>query len=138
MKIAIGSDHGGFSLKEYLKTLPNFEWIDVGTYNEQSSDYPDYAKGVADKILQQHADFGVLICKSGIGMSIAANRFSGIRAALCFNQSMAESARAHNNANIICLAAAYIENSEAKDMILTFLKTQFSADARHTNRLNKI
>jgi ribose 5-phosphate isomerase B len=138
VKVAIGADHGGFALKEYLKTLTEFDWIDVGTFNTDSVDYPDYAQKVSDLLIKQEADFGILICKSGIGMSIAANRFQGIYAALCFNKAMAESARTHNNANILCLAAAYTANSEAKEMIDTFLNTSFSEDTRHARRFEKI
>lgn len=138
MKVAIGADHGGFALKEYIKTIPVCEWIDVGTYDTNNVDYPDYAKSVAEAILNNDAKYGILICKSGIGVSISANRFKGIYAALCFNQLMAKSARSHNNANILCLAAEYLSNTDAKEMVEIFLNTPFSAEVRHANRVKKI
>lgn len=138
MKVAIGADHGGFALKEYIKTIPICEWIDVGTYDTNSVDYPDYAKSVSELILKNEADYGILICKSGIGVSIAANRFHGIYAALCFNQDMAKSARSHNNSNVLCLAAEYLSDTEAKHMVEIFLSTLFSDEARHALRLEKI
>lgn len=138
MNVVIGADHGGFALKEYLKTIADFEWIDVGAYDANSVDYPDYAQRVSELILKKEAQYGILICKSGIGMSIAANRFHGIYAALCFNHAMAKSARSHNNANVLCLAAEHLSNAEAKNMVEIFLNTPFSIEVRHALRLEKI
>lgn len=138
MRITIGADHGGYALKEKIKSGVTAEWIDVGAFNEESSNYPEFAQKVAEKVQANEADFGILICRSGIGVSIAANRYKSIYAALCFNNAMAISARSHNNANILCIAADYISYEEAKEMIRLFLSTPFEAGGRHERRVKSI
>lgn len=140
MKIVIASDHGGFSLKEELKTTLkelNIEFEDYGCYTHDSVDYPDYAHKVCNAILNGLFDKGILICGSGIGMSITANRYKGIRAALCTDSYMAKMTRAHNDANVLCLGARVIGTGVAKDIIETFFKTEFEK-GRHIQRLQKI
>ena len=103
MRVAIGSDHGGFELKEYLRSeLKNdFDFIDEGCFSKDSVDYPLYAEKVSKEVQNKNADYGIVICTNGIGMSIAANKFRGIRCALCLNESMAFKAKTHNNANVL-------------------------------------
>lgn len=145
MKIAIGSDHAGFNLKqhliEHLKSQGH-EVIDVGTHSPESTDYPIYAQKVARTVLAGDADYGVLICNTGIGMSIAANRFKNIRAALCLTTKYAEMARRHNNANVICFGAGYIEPQNASEALDVFLTTEFDGDKpggeRHRRRVAQI
>jgi ribose 5-phosphate isomerase B len=140
-KIAIASDHAGFELKtrsiELLKSL-SYKVLDFGTNSSAISvDYPDYAKIICEQITDNNVDSGILICGSGIGMSIAANRLSNIRAALCLNSNMAFTSRAHNNANILIMGARLISFDEAKEIIIKFFNTQFEG-GRHANRLAKI
>lgn len=140
MKISIGADHGGFELKtklaEFIKSLGH-NLFDNGTYSSDSVDYPDYAKLVAKDILEKRADFGVLICGSGIGISIAANRFKGIRAALVTRKEYAALARQHNNANIIAFGGRFTTFEEAKEYLNIFLSTPFEG-GRHEKRVCKI
>jgi ribose 5-phosphate isomerase B len=135
--VAIGADHGGFDLKAQVLNLPGFKWDDCGTYDRQSVDYPDYAHKVAQAVLSGNAQFGILICKTGIGMSMAANRHKGIRAALCINATMATYARQHNDANILILGAQFVSSEEVQKCIDTFLKTGFEG-GRHAQRVEKI
>ena len=139
-RVAIGSDHAGYSLKEELKddlVRMGMEVVDYGTTNaEQSVDYPDIANRVADAVLKG-IQFGVLICGSGIGMSIAANRHPGIRAALCHDGLSAELSRRHNNANILCLGARVLGSETAKRALLRFLQTDFEG-GRHQFRVEKL
>ncbi|WP_425360098.1 MULTISPECIES: ribose 5-phosphate isomerase B [unclassified Candidatus Tisiphia] len=138
--VLIASDHSGFSLKNkiisYLNNK-NISILDYGTYNQEAVDYPDYAKKVVDGILENRAPLGILICGTGIGMSIAANRTSDIRAALCFDLFMAERSRAHNDANIIVLGAKIPNEELACQMVDKFLTTKFEG-GRHSTRLSKI
>jgi len=139
-KILIASDHGGFRLKRHIiEHLRNkaYEVHDMGTYSEESVDYPDYAKKLIDQILQERSAMGILICGSGIGMSIAANRHPKIRAALCYNALYGKLARSHNDANILVLGGRYIEKNIAIEVADTFLSTEFEA-GRHTSRINKL
>jgi ribose 5-phosphate isomerase B len=142
MKIAIGSDHAGFrykeNLKQYFALHPEHTFIDVGTSSEESTDYPDYAALVAKDILAGKADRGILICGSGIGMSIAANRFKGIRAAACESTAAAELCRQHNDANIICLGERLMSWEKALELIKIFLETPFSGGERHCRRVDKL
>ncbi|MFN3411067.1 MAG: ribose 5-phosphate isomerase B [Exilispira sp.] len=139
-KIAIGSDHAGFSLKkeiiEYLKSK-NIVVLDCGTYFEESCDYPDYAKIVAEKVSSKEVDAGILFCGTGIGVSIAANKVKGVRAALVWNSETASLAKRHNDANIICIGARFIAPFYAKIIIDSFLNSEFEA-ANHERRVNKI
>ncbi|MCX3067260.1 MAG: ribose 5-phosphate isomerase B [Cetobacterium sp.] len=140
MKIALGADHGGFALKEIVKKHledKGFEILDKGCYSTESVDYPVYAKAVANSILNKEADFGILICGTGIGISIAANRFKGIRAALCSNTTMAKLTREHNDANILALGARMTGDVLALEIVDEFLKTEFLG-GRHLTRIQAI
>lgn len=139
--IALGCDHGGYALKqEIMKHLEacGLEYKDYGTYSEASCDYPDYSKAVAEAILNKECDRGILICGTGIGISIAANRYEGIRAALCTDCFMAEATRQHNDANILALGARVLGVGSALKIVDTFLNTPFSNDERHMRRIEKI
>lgn len=140
MKIAIAADHGGFELKdsmvEYIKSLGN-EVMDLGTNSADSVDYPDYAKKVCEEIQQGDSDLGILICGTGIGMSLAANKFEGIRAACVSDVYSAKMSRNHNNANVLCIGARVIGDEVAKLIIKTFLEKEFEA-GRHQRRVDKI
>ena len=138
--IPIGSDHAGFLLKEaIIKHLKNrgFETKDVGCYSEESIDYPDYAHPVSEYILSNEGSLGILICGSGNGINMTANKHQGIRSALCWNNEIALLARQHNNANIIAIPARFITIEEAILMVDTFLNTGFEG-GRHQLRVNKI
>ena len=140
MKIAIGSDHAGFRLKSSLIAYLQSKGINVedfGTHSEQSVDYPDFAHPVATTVEEGKADFGILICGSANGISMAANKHKGIRAAVCWMEEVATLARQHNNANILSLPARFISDAEAKKCVDTFLSTPFEG-GRHANRVNKI
>ena len=139
-KIAIASDHAGYRLKEKIKLNleeNGYGVLDLGTNSEESVDYPDYGKALAQNILKGNAKKGIALCGTGIGISIAANRFTGIRAALCGNKEMAIQARKHNNANIIALGARSIDFQCANNCVEAFLNTDFEGE-RHTNRIEKI
>lgn len=139
-KVVIGSDHTGFKIKNILiKYLSEKGYIvqDIGTFSEQSCDYPDYAKIVAESILQGENDFGILIDATGIPSAITANKFKGIRAATCYNTFSARSARAHNNANVLVLGARSLGEDSIKLIVDEWLITKFEG-GRHQTRLNKI
>jgi len=139
--IYLASDHAGLSLKaEIIKFLlkNNLEFLDLGCYTDSSVDYPDYAKKLAQNIKENPLSKGVLICGSGIGMSIAANRCNHIRAALCITPEMAELARKHNDANVLVLGARLISKNIAISCLKAFIDTNFSKDQRHINRINKL
>lgn len=139
--IAIGSDHAGYLLKqtiiEYLEQN-NLSYKDYGCYSEQSCDYPVYAKKVANAIVNGECDKGILICGTGIGISIAANKVKGIRAALCHDCFSAQACREHNNANIIAIGSRIIGSGLAIKVVEEFLNTEFSNDKRHIDRINQI
>ncbi len=138
--LAIGSDHGGFELKghiiEHLKEK-GIEVKDFGTYSEDSVDYPDCAKPVCEAVLAGECERGILICGTGIGISMAANKFDGIRAALCSDVFSAKMAKEHNNANIICLGGRVTGRELAYMIVDTYLEAQFQG-GRHQNRIDKI
>lgn len=139
-KIAIGADHAGVQLKETIKKhLENSGHVvtDYGTFGEASVDYPDYAHPVANAIEEGKADFGVLICGSANGISMAANKHAGIRAAICWKPEIAELARLHNDANILSLPARFISEDDAKKCADVFFTTSFEG-GRHANRVSKI
>lgn len=141
IKLAIASDHAGYSLKEYLKK--NFksvdvEWLDLGTHSGESVDYPDFGKKIAQAVADGDAPFGVAICGSGIGISIAANRNPKARAALCTDSTMARLARQHNDANILCMGERLTGTEIALDMLKTFIETDFEGGERHERRVNKL
>ena len=139
MKLVIGSDHGGYTMKqeviEHLKSR-GFEIIDVGTDSPASCDYPVYAKKLTDIITAGEADLGILICGTGIGMSMAANKVDGIRAALCHDVFSAEATRSHNNANVLCMGARVIGPGLACMIVDKFVDTPFSNDERHIRRIS--
>lgn len=138
MKIAIATDHNGVNeKKEIMRILNNYEFIDMSTNNTPIDDYPDFAFKVAKSIINKEADFGVLLCGTGIGMSIAANKVRGIRCAHCSSIEQAHLAREHNNANIIALSYKQ-DIKEITDMIKEFIVTPASSDERHQRRVNKI
>ncbi len=140
MKIAIGGDHAGFIYKEQLKkylTSLNHEVTDFGPLTPDSVDYPDFVHPVAESVKKNLADFGVLICGSGQGVSITANKHEGIRAALSWNAEVAQLSRQHNDANIICLPARFIAYDIVENLVSLFLETKFEA-GRHQRRVNKI
>lgn len=140
MKIAIGADHGGFELKEKVishLTELNYEVLDKGTYSEESVDFPDYSKQVTKVIQDEAADLGILICGTGIGMSIAANKQKGIRAALCGDVFSAKATREHNNTNVLCLGARVTGDKLALMIVDTWLNAEFEG-GRHVQRLAKI
>ena len=139
-KIAIGCDHAGYELKEYLKNYlieNGIEIKDHGTFSEDSTDYPDYAHMVASSVANKKVFAGVLICGSGNGISMAANKHSGIRAALCWEVEIAKLARQHNDANILSLPARFISKDSAKEIVKIFLEEEFEG-GRHQRRVSKI
>lgn len=138
--IAIGSDHGGFVLKEQIKeflTQNNIPFKDYGCFDENSCDYPDIAKKVCNEINNEQCDKGILICGTGIGISIAANKVKNIRAALCCDTFSAKYTRLHNDANVLCLGARIIGGGLACEIVNTFLNTNYEG-GRHDLRLQKI
>jgi ribose 5-phosphate isomerase B len=138
MIVAIGADHAGFKLKEnLLDYFPVDKVIDVGTHSIKACDYPDYAHEVVLALKNNIANFGILICASANGMSIVANKFNHIRAAICFNEVQARLARAHNDANVLCLPALFITDLIARNICDVFLNTKFE-NGRHKRRLEKI
>lgn len=138
MKIAIAADHGGVELKEALKEkFRAFEFTDLGTHGSDSVDYPDFASAVGKRVAAGEFDRGILICGSGIGISIAANKIKGIRAALCHNTYTAEMARRHNDANVIAMGGRVVDEATAIAMTEIFLKTEFEG-GRHARRVDKI
>jgi ribose 5-phosphate isomerase B len=138
LKIAIGADHAGFDYKkELIEALDVKEVKDFGTYSDASADYPDFAHPVALAVESGDFDFGILVCGSGNGVAITANKHQGIRAAICWNEELAERARSHNNANIVCIPARHISIDEAKKIVEVFLSTEFEG-GRHATRVGKI
>ena len=137
-KISIGCDHGAVALKTALLEIlgGKYEISDDGTFGSESVDYPDFAEKVCSDVLSGKADFGVLLCTTGIGMSIAANKIAGIRAALCHNADCAKFSRLHNNANVICMGAKYVPPALAAEMVCIFAETQFEG-GRHERRVCK-
>ena len=139
-RIALGADHAGFKLKEFVKKLleeKGIEVIDVGTYTEERCHYPIYAQKVAQMVSEGEIERGILICGSGIGMSIVANKFKGVRAALCHNIYSAKYSRLHNNSNILCLGGRVTGEDLTKEIVETWLETPFEG-GRHNERLSLI
>lgn len=138
--IPIGADHAGFQLKERVKShleAKGYEVKDFGCYSEESIDYPDYAHPVASMVEENENMLGIVICGSGNGINMTANKHQGIRSALCWKKEIAELARQHNDANIIALPARFISEEEGLEMVDVFLSTAFEG-GRHQNRVNKI
>ena len=140
MKIAIGGDHAGYdykvSIKSYLENLGH-EVKDFGPYSDDSADYPDFVHPLSTAVEEKECDLGILICGSGNGVAITANKHQGIRAALCWQVELAALARQHNDANVLCMASRFTELDLVKEMAKTFLDTQFEG-GRHTRRVSKI
>ena len=139
--IAIASDHGGFALKQELLALlkeKGYEYNDLGCYDTQSVDYPAYAAAVCREVLDGRAEKGVLVCGTGIGMSIAANKFPGIRAALVTDCYSAEMTRQHNDANVACFGGRTVGPELARRMLAIFLETPFSGQEKHARRIGQI
>ena len=140
MKIAIGCDHAAFKLKEVLKKYlisNGYDIKDFGCYSEERADYPDFAHPVSNVVESKEFDFGLLICGSGNGINMSANKHNGIRSALCWNSEIAQLARLHNDANILTLPARYITEEEAKKCVDVFYTTSFEG-GRHIERVKKI
>ncbi|MCB0411399.1 MAG: RpiB/LacA/LacB family sugar-phosphate isomerase [Bdellovibrionales bacterium] len=136
-ELLIASDHAGYELKtELQKALPDLPWRDLGTHGNESVDYPDFADLMAIE-LQKETQFGVLICGSGQGIAIQANRHRNLRAALCWNESITTLSRLHNNANVICLGGRWIVTGEAANLVNLFLDTPFEG-GRHLRRVQKL
>ena len=141
MMYAIGSDHGGYELKEKVKKYlkdKGYEFFDFGTHDKQSCDYPKFALDVAESVACGKYKAGILICGTGIGISITANKFKGIRAALCHDCFSARATREHNDANILAMGARVIGPGLAQEITEIFLNTEFSKDERHIRRIKKI
>ena len=140
MKISIASDHGGYELKEFIKEKLE-EWgieiEDFGCFSKDSVDYPDYGYKAALAVSEKRADYGIVICTTGIGMSITANKIKNIRAALCYNVWAAKMTRKHNNANVLALGAAFVGKKFAEEIVKTFINEKFDG-GRHERRVNKI
>jgi len=139
MTIYIGSDHAGYELKELVKKHfeGHFEFADQGTFSSESVDYPDFAHAVADRVLKDKDGVGILICGTGNGMAITANKHAGIRAALCWDPAISALAKQHNNANILVLPARFISCEKAIDTINSFFNAEFEG-GRHQRRIDKI
>ena len=136
----IASDHAGYKLKEDIKNYlidKNFSIFDVGPFNDESVDYPDYAKKLGNRIKRKKSDMGILVCGSGTGMAISANKIKSIRAAVCYNLKSTRVSRQHNNANIITLGSRLINKKLSFKLVVTFLKTKFEG-GRHLRRIKKI
>lgn len=138
--VAIGSDHAGFTYKEYLISFlegKNIPFTDFGTHSAESVDYPDFAHPVASAVEAGTAAFGILLCGSANGVAITANKHQGIRAAICWGVELAQLARLHNDANVLCIPARFVRESDAEKMVHTFMTTVFEG-GRHSNRVQKI
>ena len=141
MKIAIGADHGGFILKEKLRarlTGLGYEVADFGTESTESCDYPEFAEAVGQAVAEGQADRGVLICTTGIGMAIAANKVAGVRAAPAQSEDEVRMTREHNDANVLTLGARYLDEHRALELTRLFLNTDFSRGERHVRRVAKL
>jgi len=139
MKVAIGGDHAGYELKEWLKLqLEDFELIDAGPFSKESVDYPDFAHKIAEIVSNdEDMDFGILICGSANGVAMAANKHTNIRAAVCWSEEIAKLAKTHNNANIICLPARFIKKELALNVVNAYNTANFEGN-RHCARIDKI
>jgi ribose 5-phosphate isomerase B len=141
MKVAVGSDHGGFQLKKILVSFlkeKDQEVLDVGVYSSEASDYPDAARAVSEAILRGDAERGILVCGSGVGASVASNKFPGIRASLCHDTFSAHQGVEDDDMNVICLGERVIGAELAKEIVMTFLSARFSGEERFRRRLEKV
>lgn len=140
LPVAIGCDHAGFEFKESILSFldgKNISYTDFGTFSIDSVDYPDFAHPVASEVENKKAAFGILICGSANGVAITANKHQGIRAAICWGEELAELARKHNDANIVCIPARFIREKDAEKIVDIFIDTEFEG-GRHENRVNKM
>jgi ribose 5-phosphate isomerase B len=140
MKVSLGADHRGFKLKEKIKkhlTELGHDVTDFGTDSTESVDYPDFGFKVAESVAKGESDFGVTVCWTGNGMNIAANKVKGVRSALCLNEEMARLTRAHNDANVLALAAMFVPEEMARKILDAWLSTEFEA-GRHARRVEKV
>ncbi len=138
MKIVLGADHGGFDLKQEVKAFleeRGHEVVDAGCHSTESVDYPEYARAVCHMVMQGEADRGILVCGTGIGMSMVANRFPGIRAALCHEIFTAAMSRRHNDSNVLCMGGRVIGSALALEMVKTWIETPFEG-GRHSRRIS--
>lgn len=136
--IAIGCDHGGYSLKECIKKeYDNLEFKDFGAFSEESMDFPDVAIPLSEAVANGECEKGILICRSGIGMTIASNKVPGVRCALCYSETTAKSAKEHNNANVIAIGADELDFEKVKKIIDIWIESEF-LDGKYQNRLDKI
>lgn len=141
MKVAIGSDHGGLDMKEILKAYleeKGYEILDKGTYNHDSCDYPTFGHAVAKSVASGESEKGIVVCTTGIGISIAANKVPGIRCALCSEPLSAKMTRLHNDANVLAIGGALVGPNLAKEIADVFLETPFSGEERHQRRIDLI
>lgn len=141
MKVVIAADHGGFEYKQLLLPLireKGHEVKDMGAFDEQPSDYPDFAEAVAHTILNKEAERGILICGSGVGVSVAANKFKGIRSGVCHDVYSAHQCVEHDDVNVLCIGQRVIGIELAREIVLAFLSARFTHEVRHERRLNKI
>ncbi len=139
-KICISSDHAGFKIKEFIKEIivnSKISIIDLGPFTDKSVDYPDFAKKVSRRVLAKKSDVGILVCGSGTGMAISANKIRGIRAAVGYNLKSTQLSRQHNNANILCIGSRLTKKKVIKSVVIMFLKTKFEG-GRHQRRVRKI
>jgi ribose 5-phosphate isomerase B len=140
LPVAIGSDHAGFEYKEEIISYLEGKGLkvkDVGAFSKDSADYPDFAHPVATLVEREQAAFGILVCGSGNGVAITANKHQGIRAAICWGEELARLARSHNNANVLCVPARFVDDNVTKQMVNVFIDTPFEG-GRHENRVRKI
>ena len=138
MKLSIGNDHAGFDYKNFIiENLKNYNIINHGTDDKKSVDYPDFAHPVALDVENKISELGILICGSGNGVAMTANKHNNIRAALCWNKEVAKLAKQHNNANILCIPARFLSKEEALQIVKSFIETNFEG-GRHEKRINKI
>jgi ribose 5-phosphate isomerase B len=146
MQVYLGSDHAGFNLKKQIKAYlvekfngkDGFSVLDLGVFTNDATDYPDIAREVCEKVVENKVAMGILICGSGVGMSISANRLKGIRAVLANNEMTAQMSRAHNDVNVLCMGERMTPFDAAKGIVDTFLETKFDAEERHVRRIGKI
>lgn len=139
--IYIGSDHAGFDLKQKIKShleKQNNKVIDLGVFKAEPADYPDIAHEVAEKVRENEGARGILICGTGVGMCMAANKIQGIRAAVCESEKTVEMSRKHNDANVLCLGGRVLNSALAIKLVDIFMKTEFEGEERHVRRINKI
>ena len=138
MKISIGADHRGFELKQHIiKTITNIDWLDVGTHSNETTDYPIFAKKVVSTIQENATSYGVLLCHTGIGMSIAANRHKGIYAALCWNKTIATKAKEDDNANVLVIPAGFVDFDNMEEILFSWMNASFK-EGKYQKRLKLI